>query len=384
MFKSLSKNNDTNWDDLSRRVYGLPDKASNLQKLNANVTSGEIMAPVENSPTDSGEIGVRLEIGDKIYKNFAEYELINVIGSVRAAIFIFMTSEGSYPLDFKSEVKVYDENGEFLTGRIANIDPHVTTSHKWVQVEIKSHAGVLADSDCPYPLEYTNQSLKAILSNLAEIYGQSISFSDDPELDEVCVNEIGTSFAAKPNERVFSFMSRLCRSRGFFIKDTGSGLVVGRLKDDKKEKISFIAGECVGVKEWHARFHTDGLARYYELNSQYPDTQTAISQVPLPYPVTRRLNNNDFNANNLNSLADIKACEDIGQHFQVILILNEEHRELAIGDLAIIKNPDIYIDNETEFVIKQITPLDNDETRILFVLPCAYTGVIPDSLPLCG
>ena len=87
--------------------------------------------------------------------------------------------------------------------------------------------------------------------------------------------------------------------------------------------------------------------------------------------------------NDLTSLSERKACEDLGEHFQVILILNEEHRELKIGDLAIIKNPDIYIDEETEFVIKKITPLDNDETRILFVLPCAYTGIIPESLPLC-
>lgn len=121
----------------------------------------------------------------------------------------------------------------------------------------------------------------------------------------------------------------------------------------RARKISFIAGECVGVKEWHAKFHTDGLARYYELNSQYPDTQTAISQVPIPYPVTRRLHSDDFNANDLNSVADLKACEDIGHHFQVILILNEERRDLKTGDFAIIKNPDIYIDEETEFVVKK-------------------------------
>lgn len=384
MFKPLAKNKNTNWDDVSRRVYGVPDKASNLQKLNANVQSGEIMAPVNDTQIESREIGVRIETGDNIYNDFSEYELIDKIGSVKAAIFIFLNTDGIYPLNLKDEVKVYDENGLFLTGRISNLDPHVTTAQKWVQVEIKSHAGILADTDCPYPLEFSNQSLKAILSNLAEIYGQEITFSDDTELDEVCVNEIGTSFAARPNERVFSFMSRLCKSRGFIIKDTGSGLFVGRLQQGEQEKISFIAGECVGVKEWHAKFHTDGLARYYELNSQYPDTQTAISQVPIPYPVTRRLHSDDFNANDLNSVADLKACEDIGHHFQVILILNEERRDLKTGDFAIIKNPDIYIDEETEFVVKKITPLDNDETKILFVLPCAYTGVIPETLPLCS
>lgn len=182
----------------------MPDKASNLQKLNANVQSGEIMAPVNDTQIESREIGVRIEIGDNIYNDFSEYELIDKIGSVKAAIFIFLNTDGIYPLNLKDEVKVYDENGLFLTGRISNLDPHVTTAQKWVQVEIKSHAGILVDTDCPYPLEFLNQSLKAILSNLAEIYGQEITFSDDTELDEVCVNEIGTSFAARPNERVFS------------------------------------------------------------------------------------------------------------------------------------------------------------------------------------
>lgn len=383
MFKGISKTDKTNWDDISRRVYGLPDKATNLKKLNANISSGEILAPVNDTKTDSSETGARLEIGDQTYKDFAEYEFFDNVGSVRGAVFVFICSDNSYKLDFKNEVKVFDENGLFLTGRVVNISSHVTQAQRWVQCEVKSNAGVLVDSVCPYPLEYSNMSLRAILSDLAECFGQQITFSDDKELDEICVNDIGTSFSARPDERVFSFMSRLCRSRGFIIKDTGSGLFIGRLKDGEQEKISFIQGECIGVKEWHAGYNTDGLARYYELNSQYPDTQTAVAQVPLPYPVTKRLHSDDYNANDLNSIASIKACEDIGQHFRVILILNEERRGLKTGDVAIIKNPDIYIEQETEFIIKSITPLDNNETRILFVLPCAYTGIIPESLPLC-
>ena len=177
-------------------------------------------------------------------------------------------------------------------------------------------------------------------------------------------------------------MYRLCQSRGLLLSDTGSGLFVGRLTPDTKEKINFIEGACVGIEDIYSVFKTDGLARYYEVNSQYPTTDSATVAIPFPFPVTNRFNSNDYNSADLNSIATLIACREIGEAFKVYIILNET-KALKSGDFAVVKSEDAFIYEETDFVIESVTR-GVDKTSLVLTLPCAYTGVIPESLPLCS
>jgi hypothetical protein len=276
---------------------------------------------------------------------------------------------------------LYSEDGLFLKGRIANIYPRRNKNARWIQVEIKSDAGILLESELPYPLEFMNLSRKQILTNIAGYYGINIEFSDAPELDEIIATETGTSFTADINEKAFNFMFRLCQSAGLLLHDTGSGLFVGRLDSGTKEKINFIDGACVGISEIYSEFKTDGLARYYEVNSQYPATDSATVQIPFPYPITKRFNSNDFNAASLSAAASLIACKEIGEAFKVYITLNE-NKAVKSGDFAVVKNEDIFIEEESEFVIEQVIR-KVDTTSLILTLPCAYTGEIPEQLPLC-
>ena len=381
MFKGIQKTARTSWDDIARRVYGTPERAGDIEKLNNNVNSGEILVPQEDDEVETGETGLRLEHGENVYKYFSEYMLIDRLGAVKGAVLIFICDEMKYNFKLKDAVKLYDDAGLFLKGRIANTYPRRNKKARWIQVEIKSDAGILLESDLPYPLEFMNLSRKQILTNIAGYYGIPIEFSDAPELDEIVTTETGTTFTADINEKAFNFMFRLCKSAGLLLHDTGAGLFVGRLDSETKEKINFIDGECIGVNEIYSEFKTDGLARYYEVNSQYPTTDSATVQIPFPFPVTKRFNSNDFNAANLPTIATLKACKDIGDAFKVYINLNEG-KTIKSGDFAIIKNEDAFIYDETEFVIEQVVQTV-DSTDLILTLPCAYTGVIPDSLPLC-
>lgn len=380
MYKELKKDKTTSWNDISRRVYGTPDKAGDLEKMNNNVTSGGVLAPQEEEEKESTGEGLRLEKGEKVFTEFPEYTLIDNLGSIKGAVLIF-NDDAEHDFKFNESVKLYDDEGLFLKGYVANIQPCMDNRTKWIQVEVKSDAGVLLETDLPYPLEFVNLTLKQILTNIAGYFGIKIEFSDVPELDEIFKNEIGTSFTAGINEKTFNFMYRLCQSKGLLLTDTGDGLFVGKLDTEKQEKINFIENECLGVLSVKSRFYTDGLARYYEVNSQYPKSMSATVTVPFPRPITKRFNSNDYNANNLAAIAAQIACKEIGEHFKVFIIINEQ-KELKSGNLTIVQWESAYINEETEFIIESVIK-KVDYTQITLTLPCAYTGQIPEKLPLC-
>ena len=380
MYKELKKDKSTSWNDISRRVYGTPDKAGDLEKMNNNVTSGGVLAPQEEEEKESTGEGLRLEKGEKVFTEFPEYTLIDNLGSIKGAVLIF-NDDAEHDFKFNESVKLYDDEGLFLKGYVANIQPCMDNRTKWIQVEVKSDAGVLLETDLPYPLEFVNLTLKQILTNIAGYFGIKIEFSDVPELDEIFKNEIGTSFTAGINEKTFNFMYRLCQSKGLLLTDTGDGLFVGKLDTEKQEKINFIENECLGVLSVKSRFYTDGLARYYEVNSQYPKSMSATVTVPFPRPITKRFNSNDYNADNLAAIAAQIACKEIGEHFKVFIIINEQ-KELKSGNLTIVQWESAYINEETEFIIESVIK-KVDYTQITLTLPCAYTGQIPEKLPIC-
>ncbi len=382
MFKEIIKDKTTSWNDISRRIYGTPDKAGDLEKMNNNVSTGGVLAPVEDETKETSGDGLRLEKGETVYNDFSEFTLLDSLGSIKGAVLIFNGTNAQYDFKFNESVKIYDENNEpFLSGYVANITPCVDNRITWIQVEIKSNAGVLIETDLPYPLEFINLTLRQILTNIAGYFGVKISFADVPELDEVFKNEIETSFTADINEKTFNFMYRLCKSKGLLLTDTGDGLFVGRLSSEQSEKINFIENECIGVQSIRPIFKTDGLARYYEVNSQYPSSQSATVTIPFPRPITKRFNSNDYNAENLETVASLIACKEIGEAFKIEMLLSET-KTLKSGDLAILLWESVYIKEETEFIVESIVR-KVDSTLMILTLPCAYTGVIPEKLPLC-
>lgn len=383
MYKEFTKTSGDTYDDISRQAYGTTDKAGDIAKLNNNIEEGKVLAYIEDENIKPPETKVvTLQLGDKTYNDFAEYTLIDILGGVKGAVFIFNKTDIEYNIKMGDEAIVFDESGVFLVGRVANIDGNLDDRANWLQVEIKSHAGVLLESAMPYPLEFSNLSIKNILQSIAAYYNQKISFSDENELDEVFVNEIGTSYTSDTKEKAFNFMARICRSRGLLLTDTGNGLFVGRFKGNESEKLNLIAGACLGVKSIRVAFTGDGLARYYEANSQYPEAASATVQIPFPIPIIKRFNSNDLNSKDLSSIASRLACSDIGEHFKVYVLLSE-NKQLKSGDFAILQNAKVKIEKETEFVIERVERKHPDSTLLVLTLPCAYTFSIPDSLPLC-
>ena len=138
----------------------------------------------------------------------------------------------------------------------------------------------------------------------------------------------------------------------------------------------------MGLKNIRLLFNGNNLARYYELNSQYPEPASYTVQIPFPIPIISRKNSNDYNASDLPSITKMIACQEIGKHITLTAILSE-NKNIKAGSFAIVKNEKIKINKETDFVIKQVERRHPDLTIIIMTLPCAYTFEIPGELPLC-
>lgn len=386
MYKVISKSKSDSWDDISRRAYGTPNKGGDIARMNNNLEEGDVLV-LEESETDSDDVQITGEVyiqhKNNSYKDFSEYTLFDGLEATKGAVFIFNETDLNYEFSFNDSVVVCDEESLFLKGRIANIKPNLTKEASWIQIEVKSHAGILTETVMPNPFEFTNRSIRGVLEQVAGYYNQKIEFSSEAELDEVFTNEIGTSFTAQKDETVWDFMKRICRSRGLLITDTGDGLFIGRFKPNTEEKLNLIDGECLGLEEIRAEFITVGLGRYYELNSQYPTIDTATAQIPFPVPIIKRYDSNDFNALDLLTTAQRTACSEIGKHFKIYALLSENLR-LKSGDFAIIKNQKIKINKETDWVIEAVERRHPDVTFLTLTLPCSYTYQIPEELPLCS
>ncbi len=384
MYKVYNKSKGDSWDDISRQAYGTPDKGGDISRLNNNLEEGEVLV-LEESETEQDDVEITGDVyirhGEVNYNDFSEHTLIDGLEAIKGAVFIFNKTEVEYNFSFNDSVMVCDEEGLFLKGRVANIKSCLNDSASWVQLEVKSHAGVLTETNMPNPFEFTNRSIRGVFEQVCSYYNQKIKFSSEKELEEVFTNEVGTSFTAKKEETVWDFLLRIARSRGLLITDTGDGLFIGRYKPNTEEKLNLIDGECLGVKSIRAEFITVGLARYYELNSQYPSTDTATVQIPFPVPITKRLDSNDFNSLDLKTSGERIACREIGNHFKVYVLLSEDKR-LKSGDFAVVKNSKININEETDFVIETVQRQHPDVTLLTLTLPCAYTYEIPEKLPL--
>ena len=377
MFKTFDKT-DLSYDDVARLVHGTPDTAGSIAKLN-NDTDGEIIVFSDEVLLADG-VGIRANIDSKVYNSFYDCRLIRSLTGARAAVLVF--ENGGFNFRHGQNAAIYNDNELFLTGNIKNIKPVLDNEHPIIQIEIKSKAGMLLDTVVPFPLEFHNVSLKKILTDVCGCFGIPVYFADDVRLDLISKNEIDNSFAAGLTEKAWDFLVRITSARGLFIRDTGNGLYVGNLIEEQKPVFSFIEGETIGVSSWLPDFNTENLARYYEAHSQTPETTGAIAQIPFNLPITKRIIKPDAVSGGIQNFADWCACKDIGKAFKVYLDLHER-LSLIEGDYVILKSSSCYFFEETLMVIEDATALHPTGMEIVLTLPCVYTGIIPDWLPLC-
>lgn len=379
MYNKIIVPTDMGWETISRRVYGLPDRAGEIAKLNNYINSGEIL--YETDETDEKPVkSVTLTIGETVLTNFAEYRLVEGLECYRGAVFVIDNKDLDVKIgDFAT---VHDADGLFLKGFVRNIKPNFSASGNWLQVEIKSQAGFLNESHInKEQLESRHLTLKEVLTQILNGFGVKFTLEELSVFDEVFTNSIDTGFSADLNETADRFLRRVCNSRSLAIKDTGDGLFIGKIDTSADVKLNLIDNESIGINFGSARFLTVGLARNYETNTQFPTVASASAATPLCFPILKRYNSADYNGEDVSTAGKI-AAKELGDSFCVDYGLSTD-LPIRAGSVAMVKDTRLLITTETEFIIETVERQNNRITLLHLVLPCKYTGEIPKELPAC-
>ena len=377
MFKKLNRKN-LSWDDVSRLVYGVPDYAGNLSKMNNDTETDEILVPADDDYKTDKQ-GLQCGIDGVIYTDFQKAFTLDFIDGVRGAVFIFTYEPQKHNFKKNQNACVYDENGLFLKGTVKDYSPVKNSGGNLMQLEVISSCGVLISSDVPPPLDFKYLSAKAVIERICGYWSIAVEFGGCQSLDYVASTGAGNSYCAGESEKAWDFICRIAKSAGCLVTDTGSGLFVGRI-EEKEASMSFIEGEAIGVTEWKPLINTNNLARYYEAHSQYPEISCAKAVIPFDYPVIKRVPNEDVSSGVLQEFLNWYVCREVGKAYQQVLSV-DDNLNLYTGDFATIQNSDIFGGKAVKMVVVGKRALYPGGNIFTFSLPCAVTGILPEELP---
>jgi len=438
MYKPIFKN--TSWENISRAEYGATSQANNLEKLNNKKDNGEVIVyreeynsinnynrnnkndgnnNTENLNTTNNQ-DLYIEINNSEIKEFISIELLHSITAIRSAILhlhriddIKIFDSCSIYYGNNTNNKNNKNNNLFLKGYIKNIIPTLNSENNSYIIQIKSYAGILVDSVVPQELEFINSNLKEIIEQICSVYNIKVEFDQSNKYNKSIIeykinNEIDNSASAKLNETAWSFITRLCNSRGLLVQDNGNGTIyIGSINKNintiiekeknlnteinkerntnQSSKYSFILGDS-SIYNWLPIYNYDNLARYYEIYSQFnSNSKELITLEAIKLPITKRIINNEINEGILKEYGNWIVCREIGKAIKLQIdingTLNNSIKELNVGDMINIQNKLIGFEEETEMLIESKIIKYQDKTTLILTLPCAYNGVIPERLP---
>jgi hypothetical protein len=388
MYKEINKT--SSWENISRAEYGISDQANNLKRLNNNKENGNVIVYNEQNINNNAikrntntTNKPELIINNKPITEYIQIDLINSIQDIRSAIVY------THRID---DIKVFDycvinqNNKLFLQGYIKNITPILNTNDKHYVIQIKSVAGILLDTTVPLSLEFANSNLKEVIENVCSVYNIKSVFTGNDIINYKINNEIETSTSAKINESLWSFITRLCNSRGLLVQDTGTNeIIIGTLANNNKSKLSIIYGQS-SIANWFPIYNYDNLARYYEVYSQFNTNSkelTTLEQIKLP--ITKRIINNEINEGILKNYGNWIVCREIGKavKIQIEFINDNNIKDIDVGNYLSLQNEFIGFKESTDIIIEKIiTSYPYNKTTMILTLPCSYNGIIPTTLPM--
>jgi hypothetical protein len=389
MYKEISKT--SSWEDISRKEYGTPLQADNLKRLNNNKEYGNIIAYNGNNKINNTNSNAtnkpQITVNNNPITEYIQIDLINSIQDIRSAVIYAHRIDSLKIFDYCT---IIQNNRLFLQGYIKNITPVLNANDNHYEIQIKSIVGILLDTTVPLELEFTNSNLKEIIENVCSVYNIKATFTNNNTTNNVnnianykINNEIETSASAKLNESIWSFITRLCNSRGLLIQDTGTNEIRIGTIGNNKPKLSIIYGQT-SIANWLPIYNYDNLARYYEVYSQFnANSKELVTLEQIKLPITKRIINNEINEGILKTYANWIVGREIGKAVKLrIEFINNNKENISIGDCVSVQNNLVGFSEPTDLIVEKIITNYPHKTTMILTLPCAYSGKMPNKLPL--
>lgn len=298
------------------------------------------------------------------------------------------------PLQFKpGEIFIDDE----LLSTIVLIDPEPTIeTQNSIAVTGYAKPGVLNDCSVKvsdYPIEFSNQTLDQIAKTVAAFFDIDVEFGDPASVGSFPAPLSGPLFEKvklKAGQNPLSFLIGLAKDRSFLISNTNDGKLLF-WKSNKNP-------DTETLKQGHTPLQSvtpiiDPQRYYSEITGIAPATLLKNAEtVTLDNPHLTENRPFVFKVKNGLSGADL---QNAVKWKMGLMFANAIKYSITVQGLRDSKGklwdrnnhinltaPGAYIDNETTFLIKDLTlNRGPDITTMNLVLPESYSGEIPERLP---
>lgn len=227
------------YEDLSRRFYGVPDKANIIQDANPGIALPLLRStnvripqaakfiskrPLSGALTDD----VMVFLDTKLFSGWDQLTITESIDGMSTAAFRAPFNpydkdqrNAFQPFSYK-EVQITAGSQAMFTGTMIDVSPSSTPEKSEITIKAYATPGVLNDC-CPPPtfdkLQFDKLTLAEIAATLARPYAVDVvsTLAYDPQIESVA---IGT------DERVLSFLIKLAKQKNALIRSNRDGALV--------------------------------------------------------------------------------------------------------------------------------------------------------------
>lgn len=294
--------------------------------------------------------------------------------------------ENFQPFTYKT-VEIRINNDPIVKGVLISRD--VTLTGKTLSLGGYSLPGILNDLPVPpdkYPIEFKDQDLRQIATQLASYYDVEVEFEGSPGLI------FSPAVSPEPGEKILAFLIKLAKKRNFLVSNT----VSGKLKffvPLKSQVVTPLAQGAIPLldvsityKEQEMFSSVTGLGASQV--GRDPEAFTipisAIKNVNRPFVYTV----SEAEGAELQSAVKFKAgrlfANAIGISTAVSTWRGKNAKIWAPGDFIKLRSPNNFFYNETNLLIRNISlqRTQSEESAALTpVFPGVFSGELPSKMP---
>jgi len=402
------------YDLIARKLFGEQSRASLLRASNPGIVEPLAQGTLLNIPADPNApqdlsqqltsnnpaqvtiVVTTIVDGTKQSKQFTFWESISIKRQIDSLSTIALTAPFNAddedmrtffrPFSFQ-EITVSIGGNTFFKGTIVNITPRLTESRSIVEITAYSLPGIMTDCQQPasdFPLAWEQYTLKEIADDISAVFGIRAVFDNPP-------GDVFQAVTSSPEATALSFLTDLAKQRNLVIGDTREG------------ELLFQESTPVGFPR--ARL-TQGNSPLVSVTPRF-NAQETFSTVTGINTIQPGVEGSSFTVqtgilggryhtfkvkDTLNTSLELAVNAKVGRMYGNMASFNcslatwfDPFGSLWTPNTTVkLFAPNAMVYEEYEFVIRSVElqrTADSEAARIDLVLPGAFSGEIPASLP---
>lgn len=402
------------FDLIARKLFGEQSRASLIRASNPGIVEPLAQATLLNIPADPNapknltqqltsnnpaQVSVvvkTVEDGHVITKEFTFWQSISIKRQLDSLSTIALTAPFNAddedmqkffrPFTFQ-EITVSVGGNTLFVGTIVNITPRLTENTSIVEITAYSLPGIMSDCQQPasdFPLAWEQYTLKEIADDISAVFGIRTVFDDEG-------GDVFQAVTSSPEATALSFLTDLAKQRNLVIGDTRDG----QLRFQKSTETGFPRARL-----------SQGNSPLVSVTPQF-NAQNTFSTVTGINTITPGVEGDSFTVqtgilggryhtfkvkDTLNTSLEVPVNAKVGRMYGNMASFNcnlatwfDPFGSLWEPNTTVtLFAPNAMVYTEYEFIIRSVElqrTADSEAARLDLVLPGAFSGEIPASLP---